>query len=312
MGQYPKEFGSHGQGHRLFVTEQMLELWEEMRGDKDRAYRRLSGLMGVGKSYLSYFLAAKAYAEGWPALYISDAGQLNGDDKNEAALDLVKRFLVLNKDILTGAELGMLVNNYNGTRKISRDALSVIFRMLLKSRDRKTLLLVDEHGKLFEQEPYLPRNFVSLAPLSSYALWGEIATGTHLIFMGTAHAKYEMTILDPSYRDLSVVFVGPLSRKVFSNLLDTYPRLQTPEIKSKVTEITNCVPRELVNLSDAVKDLPDPISLDSLQKWTKDRADDFLAVALKYYKDLDPLYKQRFYIALVHTFLGSISPVNFE
>ncbi|KAG0373140.1 hypothetical protein BGX24_012094 [Mortierella sp. AD032] len=185
MGQYPKEFGSHGQGHRLFVTEQMLELWEEMRGDKDR----------------------------WPALYISDTGLLNGDDENEAALDLFKRLLALNKHILTSAELGMLVNNYNGTRKISRDALSVIFRMLLKSQDRKTLLLVDEHGKLFEQEPYLPRKFVSLAPLSSYALWGEIATGTHLIFTGTAHAKYEMTILDPSYRDLLVVFCRPTIEK---------------------------------------------------------------------------------------------------
>ncbi|KAI1292365.1 hypothetical protein EDD11_008792 [Mortierella claussenii] len=51
MGQTPKEFGRHGQGHRLFVTEQMQELWKDMSGDQEFTYRRvLSGPMGVGKS----------------------------------------------------------------------------------------------------------------------------------------------------------------------------------------------------------------------------------------------------------------------
>ncbi|KAG0244110.1 hypothetical protein BG011_003040, partial [Mortierella polycephala] len=35
MGQVPKDFGIHDQNHKVFVTEQMLELWEDMRGDKD-------------------------------------------------------------------------------------------------------------------------------------------------------------------------------------------------------------------------------------------------------------------------------------
>ncbi|KAG0054491.1 hypothetical protein BGZ89_002631, partial [Linnemannia elongata] len=51
MGQTPKMFGRHDQGHRLFVTEQMLELWEDMRGHQEFTCRRvLSGPMGVGKS----------------------------------------------------------------------------------------------------------------------------------------------------------------------------------------------------------------------------------------------------------------------
>ncbi|KAF9323098.1 hypothetical protein BG006_001763 [Podila minutissima] len=313
MGQVPKEFGIHGQDHKLFVTEQMLELWEEMNGDQKRPYRRiLSGPMGVGKSYLSYFLAAKAYAEGWLVLYISDAKVLDKKKEEESEMAMVKRFLALNKDILTGAELEMLVNDYDATYNISTDALSAIFDKLLMSRDRKTLLLVDEHGKLFEREPHVPDKFETLVPLSSFAWWGEDAKGSRLVFTGTAHAKYEMTNLPENYRQESVVFVGPLSRKVFSYLLDTYPRLKVQAIRSEVTEITNCVPRELVNLSAAVKDLPDPISLDNLQKWSNDRADDFLATALKYYQDLDPLYKQRFHNALLHTFLGSTSTVNFE
>ncbi|KAG0018134.1 hypothetical protein BGZ82_000531, partial [Podila clonocystis] len=36
MGQSPKNFGFHGNGHRLFVMEQLQELWEDMRGDKRR------------------------------------------------------------------------------------------------------------------------------------------------------------------------------------------------------------------------------------------------------------------------------------
>ncbi|KAG0357638.1 hypothetical protein BGZ54_000262 [Gamsiella multidivaricata] len=284
----------------------MLELWEDMRGDKDRTYRRvLSGPMGVGKSYLSYFLAARAYAEGWLVLYIPDAGLLHTETEEESKLELVRRFLALNKDILTGNELEMLVNEYNGKYHVSTHAVWAIFRDLLMSWDRKTLLLVDEHGKLFEKEPYVPVKFKSLNPLLSYHWWGEDAKGSRVIFTGTAHAKYEMTILDESYRR------RPLSRNVFSNLLDTYPRLRTPAIRREVTEITNCVPRELVYLSADAEDL-DPISMDDLQKWTESRTKDFLSIAKTYYGSRTPFRKERFYKALLQTFLGSTSAVDFE
>lgn len=39
----------------------------------------------------------------------------------------------------------ILANDYKGTRDISRNALSAVFEALLKSNDRKTLLLVDKH-----------------------------------------------------------------------------------------------------------------------------------------------------------------------
>ncbi|KFH68113.1 hypothetical protein MVEG_06843 [Podila verticillata NRRL 6337] len=312
MGQSPKDFGRYGQPDRLFVTEQMLNLWEDMCGDKERTYRRvLSGPMGVGKSYLSYFLAARAYAEGWLVLYISDAEVLDKDDENKPALEIVKRFLALNKDILTGAELQMLVNDYDGTRNISRNALSAIFRSLLMSRERKTLLLADEHGKLFEREPYVPDKFKSLVPLSSYHWWGEDAKGSRVIFTGPAHAKFEMEILDESYRPRSVVFVGPLSETVFLKLLYTYPRLNRLEIKDEVKAITNRVPRELVYLSTFVDDFPHPVSVDDLQKWTENRTKDFLSILENYYDTRSLFRKGRFYKALLQTFLGSTSTVGF-
>ncbi|KAG0240934.1 hypothetical protein BGW41_006502 [Actinomortierella wolfii] len=312
MGQLPKQFGGHGQDLTLFVTEQMLELWEDMRGDKERTHRRvLSGPMGVGKSYLSYFLAARAYAEGWIILYVSDAGLVNEGDENLAALDLVKRFLALNKVILTGSELQMLVSDYDGSYNITRKALLIIFGSLLRW-DRKRVLLVDEHGKLFKKMPYLPDKFTSLFPLSSFNWWDELYRGTRLIFTGTAHAKYELAILPDSYRPTSVISVGPLSTHVFSKLLDMYPRLQAPGIRNRVTEIANRVPRELVNLSAFLEYFPDPISMENLQEWMAQRAKGFLAVALEYYQGLDLLFKHRFYNALLQMFLGSTSIVDFE
>ncbi|KAG0050486.1 hypothetical protein BGZ83_004727 [Gryganskiella cystojenkinii] len=94
MGQEPKDFGLHGQQNKLFVTEQMLEIWEEMRGDKER--------------------------------------ELDGKKEDESELEVVKRFLAINnKDILTAAEFEMLVNHYDGTYNISTDTISVIFGPLL-------------------------------------------------------------------------------------------------------------------------------------------------------------------------------------
>jgi len=198
MGQHPKEYVSRGKDAKLFVTEQMLALWEDKRGDQKRTYRRvLAGPMSVGKSYLSYFLAAKAYAEGWLVLYLSDAGMLDQNKQDESALELVSRFLAINKDILTGAELEILVRDYKGgTDYTTTDAVSIVFRRLLMSRERKTLLLVDQHGKLFEKEPYLPDKFEFLVPLKSYGWWGEDAKGSRMIFTGTSYAKYEMKIMD--------------------------------------------------------------------------------------------------------------------
>ncbi|KAF9370020.1 hypothetical protein CPB97_003085 [Podila verticillata] len=313
LGQTPKHFVDGDINHRFFITVQMLELWDEMRHDTRTTYRRvLSGPMGVSKSYLSYFLAAKAYVEKWLVLYISDAGLLDRDDENESALLLVKRFLALNKDILTGIELKMLVNDYDGTRDISRNALSVIFGTLLMTRERKTLLLVDEHGKLFQRDPYVPEKFKSLNPLSSYHWWGEDTNGSRLIFTGTAHGKFEMTIMDESYRATSVVFVSPLSRNVFSNLLDTYPWLQAATIEREVTQITNCVPRELVNLAESVKNVLVPVSLCHLEKWTEERTQHFARIAWGYYRGLDLTSKDQFHNALLHMFVGVTCTVDFE
>src|SRR5689334_12731327 len=66
IGQVPKHYGKGYQGKSLFVTEQMMEMWNFLSSDSDHSIKRvLLGPMGVGKSYLALFLAAKAYAERW-------------------------------------------------------------------------------------------------------------------------------------------------------------------------------------------------------------------------------------------------------
>ena len=63
--------------------------------------RVLSGPIGVGKSYLAFFLAAKAYSKRWLLLYVSDANSLIHDSNYDIALEICTHFLAINKDILT-------------------------------------------------------------------------------------------------------------------------------------------------------------------------------------------------------------------
>lgn len=65
-------------------------------------------------------------------------------------------------------------------------------------------------------------------------------------------------------------------------------------------------------LSAEVEQLPDPISLVDLQNWTESQTKDFLSTAMVYYKSLDSYSKERFYMALLQTFLSSTSMVDFE
>jgi hypothetical protein len=50
----------------------MTDIWDKLSANSDHSIKYvLSGPMGVDKSYISYFLASKAYAEKWKILYIA-------------------------------------------------------------------------------------------------------------------------------------------------------------------------------------------------------------------------------------------------
>ncbi|KAF9194000.1 hypothetical protein BGZ49_003228, partial [Haplosporangium sp. Z 27] len=309
LGQAPKDFGTYASS--FLITDQMLELWNEISSEQKTTYRRvLSGPTGVGKSYLSFFLAARAYAENWLILYIADAGDLVTEKSADSYKIVIKYFLAMNSDILTAAELEELTCEYNGERDIWSTAIGPLFEML-KQKSRKTLTIIDEHGKLFRTKEPIPDKFVSLKYLSKFAEWKDDNKGSRLILTGTAHAKYEMEYMEPSFRSTSIMYVGPLSKDMFKNLWKIYPRLHQLDFE-EVVKFTNCVPRELIHLAKKVDDFPGVPAEEILEKHSAERVDEFLAIAENYYQENTELKKSSFYNMLLKTFLGGSSSCAFE
>ncbi|KAF9351729.1 hypothetical protein BGX26_010335, partial [Mortierella sp. AD094] len=64
LGQEPKHYGLGYQGKSSFIIEQTKRMWEEFLTNSTHSIKRvLSSPMGVNKSYLILFLAAKVYAD---------------------------------------------------------------------------------------------------------------------------------------------------------------------------------------------------------------------------------------------------------
>ncbi|KAL1923168.1 uncharacterized protein VTP21DRAFT_9544 [Calcarisporiella thermophila] len=311
LGQEPKHYGEGYQGMSFLVTEQMMELWQELQKDSRHSIKRvLSGPMGVGKSYLALFLAAKAYADGWLLLYFSDASRLAWKDPIKIAEEICKRFLALNKDILTIADFGVMTFGHptEEDEVVSR-AAHFILGDLLNQLEKKTLLVVDEHGALFDQEPPIPKTQPLLNPLMQLTAWNEERRGTRVVLTGTAHAKFEREYLKNGMMHW-LEFVTPLSDTIFDKLLDMSPILSNLEIRSQVKEITNNVPRELVNMAGFISETlsattatTDQVS-SLLKQFKKDRRREFFKIADKYFhKDLKPIQQHAQRYALAAMFL---------
>ncbi|KAF9418405.1 hypothetical protein BGZ76_004388, partial [Entomortierella beljakovae] len=316
LGQNPKFFAEGYQGQKLFVTELMMELWELFASDSPKSIVKcLSGPMGVGKSYTAWFLAAKAYAHGWPVLYISDAKVLN-DSKTEedASEEICQRFLAINCDILTTEELKELVSSQDTSKSFVVSCASRILKNLLQQKDQKTLLIVDEHGSMFpDDDKPAPIRLHVLGPLSSPNSWQPHMAGARVVFTGTA--RFEKYLLgDGLYY---IVFVGPLSEPAFSMLLeavmlrfhpDVRDRINTSiGVKDEIVRITNRVPRELVNLVEDIgmdslllKDIKD-----RLNRYEARRQRELYNVAEARYNKLSTLSAEGTRLALAEIFLPS-------
>ncbi|CAG8563526.1 3328_t:CDS:2, partial [Funneliformis caledonium] len=253
FGQEPKHFALGYQRKKLFVTNQIIDMWSLLSKDDGNSIKRvLLEPMGVEKSYLAFFLAAKAYSKGWLMLYISDAAELIKPSMEMASKEICKRFLAINKDILTANELKGLVE-FVSEDDVFVTCTSLIWD-LLKQKDRKTLLVVDEHGVLFNLDPPVPDRLIILISLKYLNFWGEKAAGSRVIFAGTAHAKFEKTYLINDMHNWWVEYVCSLTEEVFDKLLDLHPFLKKPSIAPKVKRIVNCVPRKFIYFAEYVKD----------------------------------------------------------
>ncbi|KAF9343812.1 hypothetical protein BGX26_005177 [Mortierella sp. AD094] len=251
LGQEPKHYGQDYQGRCFFITEQMERMWEEFSANSTHSIKRvLSGPIGVGKSYLAFFLAAKAYAEGWLVLYISDASVLVNEKASSSAIEICKRFFALNKDILTTADLEEMAAGRPTEEDVATCATTEILRHLLCQKDRKTLFIIDERGALFHNNNPKPN---LLTPLIKLTDWAQDRNGARVVFTGTAHAGYERQYITSDILHW-VEFVTPLSDFIFDKLLAMVPTLARVTIKGEVKRITNNVPRELVKLATLLVD----------------------------------------------------------
>ncbi|KAF9437075.1 hypothetical protein BGZ76_002041 [Entomortierella beljakovae] len=314
LGETPKPFGIFGVEPKLVITEQMLEMWCEIQNgtpDENLPCRRvLAGPVGIGKSYLAYFLAARGYAEGMLTLYIADARILDRQEI-ESAKALVARFLSLNKDILTASELELLVSNYDGIKHVYIESVFAIFR-LLKQEERKTLLVVDEHKMLFQYKPYVPQRYNFLDHLSDLDSWEEKYKGSSVILTGTTHTNYEVSVLPRDLQKSSVVFIGPFSETVFSKLLEQFPRLNQEELISPVCKYTNRVPRELAFMDRDIRDTEGPITEEMVKVWSVNRSRVFRAIAWEYRESLEQRLRSKFYGVLDESFRERRSDISFK
>ncbi|CAB4387899.1 unnamed protein product [Rhizophagus irregularis] len=317
LGQEPKHFAEGYQGRTLLVTRQMIDIWNKLSADSDHSIKRvLSGPMGVGKSYISYFLASKAYAEEWPILYIADASDLNVASSKKAGNVICRFFLALNKDILTATDLKRIIQHVDYDSKEIEVTIAEEILDLIKLADRKSLLIVDEHGVLFEKDP-VPVRIHLLSPLMNLNFWGESYKFARVILTGTAHAKYEREYMKNGQYEFWVIYVGPLQSNVFDILLQLHPVLRIQGIKEEAKKVTNCVPRELIYLVEYIKKLNITITNVNcfrkvLNKFEIERVDKILVIAQKYYNDLPKTEKTRYYDALTSMFLPSKPIVQFE
>ncbi|ORZ08229.1 hypothetical protein BCR41DRAFT_424533 [Lobosporangium transversale] len=252
LGQCPIGFGTGIQG--LLVTEQMMELWEEMKKETGLGFAKcLTGPKGVGKSYITWFLAAKAYAHGWPVLYIAGANTLADCQENVRASRVIcQRFLDLNKDILTAKELSTMAN-CGSVEAIAE----YILGDLLQQQGKKTLFIVDEHGALFpDNVPSATSRLPVLRSLGCFNTWTSgVNSGACVVFTSTA--KFERSVLRNSDY---VVDVGPLSQDTFEKLFKiaiarfTLTTQRTLDSRNDaVIKITNRVPGDLTSLDQLIQ-----------------------------------------------------------
>ena len=178
----------------LLWTKQTEDLWLELvkppRGNTVRA-QILAGPSGIGKSHLTFLLAARAYAEGHPVLYIADAGRLySNSGVNGLLVSVMQRFLDCNGDMFSGQLHNVLT--------------WLEFMNLLDAQ--KAIVIIDEHGHAYrkiKKETHDPDRVFPLLMPNAYLCHRHV----RMVFAGSNQASFECD-LNRSYRP-SLRFIQP-------------------------------------------------------------------------------------------------------
>jgi hypothetical protein len=314
LGQQPKHFTEGYQGTQFLITELMMNIWKELDSHSEHSIKKvLSGPFGVGKSYLAWFLAAMAYASKWLTLYIADASILTTCSEFCAQKEICNRFFALNKDILTSAELSrsveLITEDDPDDFVISKCTSNIFSRLLKRKIPQKTLFIVDEHGSLFNGTTPEPER-LRMGFLESLNFWDMDKNGTRVVLTGT-DVRFEKVHIKNGMQSW-VVYVGPLSSKIFDKLMDEVFLHFDPAvrdfmsiIKEELARITNCVPRELIILAKMIgTDFRTQDEVRGILKSFKDvRRKQFYDTIKTYYNSLPETSKNETRLALADIFL---------
>ncbi|CAG8571689.1 3860_t:CDS:1 [Paraglomus brasilianum] len=124
-----------------------MDLWDGLMADTDGSVKLfISSPMGVGKSYI-LFLVTMAYSQDWSILYILNGTEFHKTNALASSEVICSYFFVLNWDILTASELPVYNTN---DKHFWMDRASAVIIKHLQPFHHKTLLFIDEYGKLFE------------------------------------------------------------------------------------------------------------------------------------------------------------------
>jgi len=220
----------------------MMNLWNEIQKEQEFCLKLVpTGPMGVGKSYISYFLAAMAYARGWKLLYIADAGELRRNEKHTDDTTLVEAYASLNT--LSKEEENRILS-HSFSFRLSRHCIFA----LLRSQKAPSLVIIDEHDEIANH--YDAQDKVEdllYTPYIKLQVWGNPeCQATRIVLCGSDHSTFERKYLQNGM-ERYIRAIGPLSEKDFEKLFNLIsPELA--EIYDEIKNVTNRVPREYVRL----------------------------------------------------------------
>ncbi len=291
LGTDPKHFAAAN----FIWTSQVDKFWNEVQGhvqaQKPRQAAKLiaSGPPGMGKSYIAWGLAAKAFASGYAVFYLADSpnwfkenwfdGELTSADR---LCSMTKLLFDFNWDIISSSDdhLGF----------VHQHGQNWSFKLLYKLFNRlRCVILLDEHGKLYKEakKSLSDLDFSQFERFFRLQEW-DAYPQVSIVVSGSTQSLYEIDYLKNGCQGWRRL-VLPL-RPDEAQVLCAELKLDSDEIKDaighSIEELTNFVPREIRTLSDYRQ------QRGNFEGYVTERCAELLAKARAAAKDNDAFVKE--------------------
>ncbi|EFC43138.1 predicted protein [Naegleria gruberi] len=234
----PKDFDPND---KFLLTQQRFDILKKVVNGSTGLV--LSGPHGISKSYTLYLIAAYAFVNSIPALYVpkcrSWLSTFNIDKEVGANNYLRRLFFSLNSDILSTTQIMELQKSRN-----------VVEHLSTHIGDKGSMFyLFDEHNELFRPDYYnkIPASF---AYFQDFIRWTGVTSGNYTvtIYCGSAHSSFEDHL--PGGERGRVVRITPPTMTEFEQLVSAVGL--NPKDK-RIAHVTGRIPRELKYLADHLK-----------------------------------------------------------